>query len=58
VHEYAYELTSPPTAELFCSCKRQKFIGQNKAKICKLRSQNFKLLGQKLVALVIMYNLK
>jgi len=23
----------------------QKFIGQNKVKICKLQSQNFKLLG-------------
>jgi len=33
--------------------KRRKFIGQNKVKICKLRSQNFKFLGQKLVALEI-----
>jgi len=47
VHEYASGLTSTPKAELFCSCKRRKFIGQNKVKICKLQSQNFKPLGQK-----------
>jgi len=35
VHEYAYELTTPktPKAELFFSCKRRKFIGQNRDKI-------------------------
>jgi len=27
VHEYASELTTTPKAELFCSCKRQKFRG-------------------------------
>jgi len=48
VHEYTSALTSTPKAELFCSCKRRKFIGQNKAKICKLESQNFKFLGQKI----------
>jgi len=36
VHEYASGLTSTPKAELFCSCKRRKFIGQNKVIICKL----------------------
>ena len=36
VHEYAAELTSIPKTELFCSCKRRWFIGQNKVKICKL----------------------
>jgi len=30
--EYTSGLTSTPKAELFCSCKRRKFIGQNKAK--------------------------
>jgi len=48
VHEYASGLTSTPKAELFCSCKRRKFIGQNKVKTCKLLSQNFKFLGQKI----------
>jgi len=37
VHECDSELTSTPKAELFCSCKRRKFIGQN-----------FKFLSQKL----------
>jgi len=32
VHKYASGLTSIPKAELFCSCKCRKFIGQNKAK--------------------------
>jgi len=41
VHEYASGLTSTPAAELFCCCKRRKFIGQNKVKI-------FKFLGQKI----------
>jgi len=36
VHEYISGLTSTPKAELFCSCKRWKFIRQNKVKICKL----------------------
>jgi len=44
VHKYA----TTPKAELFCSCKRRKFVGQNKVKICKLQSQSFKLLGQKI----------
>jgi len=35
VHEYISGLTSAPKAELFCSCKCRKFIGQNKVKICK-----------------------
>jgi len=48
VHEYASGLTSTPKAELFCSCKRRKFRGQNKVKIDKLLSQNFKFLGQKI----------
>jgi len=30
VHEYVSQLTSTPKAELFCSCKRRKFIGENK----------------------------
>ena len=33
VHEYASDLISTPKAELFCSCKRRKFVGQNKVKI-------------------------
>ena len=36
VRKYASGLTSTPKAELFYSCKRRKFIGQNKVKICKL----------------------
>jgi len=36
VHEYASGLTSILEAELFCSCKRRKFIGEIKVKICKL----------------------
>jgi len=48
VHEYASGLTSTPKGELFCSCKNRKFIGQNKVQICKLLSQNFKFLGQKI----------
>jgi len=31
VHEYASELTATPKAELFCSCKRRKYIGQIKS---------------------------
>jgi len=27
-----YELTSTSKAELFCSCKRRKSVGQNKVK--------------------------
>jgi len=46
VHEYVSQLTSTLKAELFCSCKRRKFIGQIKVKIFKLQSQ-------KLVALMI-----
>jgi len=30
MHEYASVLTLAPNAELFCNCKRRKFIGQNK----------------------------
>jgi len=36
VHEYASGLTSTPKAELLCSCKLKKFIGQSKIKICRL----------------------
>jgi len=36
VHKYASGLTSTSKAELSCSCKCRKFIGQNKVKICKL----------------------
>jgi len=32
VHEYASELITIPKAELFCNCKRRKFIGQIKQK--------------------------
>jgi len=32
VHKYASGLTSTSKAELFCSCKCRKFIGQNKVK--------------------------
>jgi len=46
VYEYTSGLTSTPKAELFCSCKRRKSIDQNRVKICKLQSQNFKFLGQ------------
>jgi len=35
VDEYASGLTSTPKAELFGSCKRRKFIDQNKVKIFK-----------------------
>jgi len=35
VHEYTSGLTSTRKAELFCSCKCCKFIGQNKVKIFK-----------------------
>jgi len=48
VREYASESTSTLKAELFRSCKRRKFIGQSKVKICKLWSQNFEFLGQKI----------
>jgi len=48
VHEHASGLTSTPKDKLFCSCKLRKFIGQNKAKILKLQSQNFNFLGQKI----------
>ena len=48
MHEYASGVTSTPKDELFYSCKRRKFIGHNKVKICKLWSQNFKFLGQKI----------
>jgi len=48
VHEYASGLTSTPKAELCCSCKRRKFIGQNKVKIYEVESQNFNFLGQKI----------
>ena len=48
MHEYASGLTSTPTAEFFCSCKRRKFIGQNKVKIRQILSQNFKFLGPKI----------
>ena len=46
VHKYASRLTSTLQAELFCSCKRRKFIGQNKVKILSFQVK-------KLVALVI-----
>jgi len=36
VHEYTSGLISTHKAELFCSCKRRKCIGQKKVKICKL----------------------
>jgi len=42
VHEYVSGLTSTPKDERFCSCKRRKFIGQNKVKICKLYSQHLR----------------
>jgi len=48
VHEYASGLTSTSKAEFFCSCKRRQFIGQNKIKMCKLQSQNYTFLGQKI----------
>ena len=34
MHKCTSGLTSTPKAELFCCCKRWKFIGQNKVKIC------------------------
>jgi len=46
VHGHTSGLTSTPKAELFCSCKRRKFIGQNTVKIL-----NFKV--KKLVALIM-----
>jgi len=48
VHKYVSGLTSTPKAELFFSCKHRKFIDQNKVKISKVQSQNFKFLGQKI----------
>jgi len=36
VHEYGSGLTATPKAELFCSCKRRKSIGQNKVKSFEL----------------------
>jgi len=33
MHKYASGLTSTPKAELFCSCKHRKFVGQSKVKI-------------------------
>jgi len=53
MHHYVSQLTSTPKAELYCSCKRRKFIGQNKVKICKLQSQNLNFFVKKLVALMI-----
>ena len=47
-HKCASALTSAPKAELLCSFKCRKFIGQNKVKICNLLSQNFKFLSQKI----------
>ena len=35
VHGRTSGLTSTPKAKLFCSCKRRKFLGQNKVKIRK-----------------------
>jgi len=37
------------------SWKRRKLIGQSEVKICKLLSQNFKILGQELVAVLTTY---
>jgi len=34
-HEHASGSTATPKAELFCSCKRRIFIGQNEDEICK-----------------------
>jgi len=48
VHEHASGLTSTPKAELFCRCKRRKFIGQNKVKMFKFQSQSFTFSGQKI----------
>jgi len=48
VHEYASGLISTPKAELFCSCKRRKSIGQNEVKIFTFECQNVKILGQKI----------
>jgi len=36
VHEYASDLTITTKAELLCSCKSRKFIGQSKVKLRKL----------------------
>jgi len=44
LHEYASEFTSTPKAELFCSCTRRKFIGQN----LLIPKSKFKFLGQKI----------
>jgi len=41
VHEYASGLTSTPMAELFCRCKRRKFIGQSKVKIVNYKILSF-----------------
>jgi len=41
VVEYASGLTATPMAELFCSCKRWKYVAQNKVKSFELWSHNF-----------------
>jgi len=48
VHEYLSELTSTPHAELFCTCKRRKFIDQHQVKMCTLSSQNYMFLVEKI----------
>jgi len=53
VHQDVSQLTSTLKAEFFYSCKRRKFIGQNKVKMCKLQTQNLKSLVKKLVTLTI-----
>jgi len=43
VHEYASGLTSISKAELLCSCKSRKFIGQNKVKFVNYEIKIFGL---------------
>jgi len=53
VYEYAFGLTSTPKDEIFCSCKRRKFIGQNKVKIVNNKVKFLRFQVKKLVALVL-----
>jgi len=47
VQKYASGLPQRLRLNHFAVAKRRNFIGQNKVKICKLSSQNFKFSGKK-----------
>ena len=52
MHEYTSGSTSTPKAELFCSCKRRKFIGQEKSKFVNYKVKILSFKFKKLVALI------